>query len=117
MKNLITIAALAIAAPASAQNPITVEDTRAFDRQYCSTMSELARNIALARHRNVPMREMMETADKSKDETARKLGHALISLAYERPRYSTEEFIQNDVRDFENEIFGMCLKARTGEDK
>lgn len=77
------------------------------DREMCELVARYAQRIMKARQIGVPMTEIMPTTD---DHATRETMEGLIILAYEHPRFSSEEYQQKAVTDFENDMFLSCLK-------
>lgn len=96
------------AAEATPQEPeIDPDDAK----RLCSSASQLAKSIMTARQNGVPMAQAMEFPDATDNEKARAVAHAMVITAYEKPRFTTQEFITRAVADFESEMYLYCIKA------
>jgi hypothetical protein len=64
-----------------------------------------------ARQEETAMAKMMaiKTGDKHTDD----LGAMLVQDAYQKSSYSTAEYKQKAIRQFENKWFAACLESRT----
>ena len=80
-------------------------------RKLCASASQLAKSIMTARQNNVPMAKAMELPDMTENEQARTIAHAMVIAAYEKPRFSTQEFIDTAITDFESAMYLQCIKA------
>lgn len=57
------------------------------------------------------MAALVEASEKG-DASIRQLSTSIIVMAYDRPRFSSQEYVDAAVTDFENEIYLQCLKSR-----
>ncbi|GAB2507315.1 hypothetical protein [Microbulbifer agarilyticus] len=99
--NLIVAAALS----ASAIGVQAEEPVKATDR--CKAWSQMAEKVMKGRQLGAPMSAFMEAAEEDGSELMKKI----VVMAYEQPRYSTE---QNQVRaadEFRDEFYLMCIKG------
>lgn len=80
-------------------------------RKLCASASQLAKSIMTARQNNVPMAQAMELPGVTENEQARAIAHAMVIAAYEKPRFSTQDFIDTAITDFESEMYLYCIKA------
>jgi hypothetical protein len=107
MRNLIIAAALTfVGTPVAGQ-------VSSYESEFCYTVGEFAKEAANARQRGVSMRVLMDTISKTDDAKVHKLLRLIIMAAYERPRYSSQQFIQGEITDFENEMYLMCVSNIT----
>lgn len=76
-------------------------------KESCALQGNLAATIMKNRQHGIPMSQMMEvdTDPKIKD-----FMDALIIMAYESPRFSTEEMQKRSVDDFRDRAYLSCAK-------
>lgn len=104
MKRLTLCAALLVACcPSLARQSATSEP------DICVVISRYAEKIMEARQSNVDITKMMEIAAMAEGKVA-PWKRAMILRAYEQPRYASEEYRDNAVRDFKNEAYLACMK-------
>ena len=72
----------------------------------CEDIAAVAESIMKSRQAGVPATKMIEL---TKDTP---LFKTLTVMAYERPRYNTDEVQQRIIRDFTDDIYLECLTAR-----
>lgn len=77
--------------------PLTAET-----EDVCANMGDAAEAIMSLRQNGYPISDLM---DKFGDSN---LFRAIILSAYEKPRFSTDEYKQESVRDFRNEVETLC---------
>lgn len=70
----------------------------------CKEISEFAGSIMQVRQQGTPMSDLYDIANGSK------VIESLIILAYEVPKFNTEEYKQREVNKFKNEFFLTCVK-------
>jgi hypothetical protein len=75
--------------------------------EICSNGEELARTIMKSRQIGVSLSSIMAIA---KEQGAESVKHIAL-MAYDKPRYSTEEMQQRSIEDFANEVYLSCLKG------
>lgn len=80
----------------------------------CKSAAELAHSIMTGRQNGVPMSKMMEVESAMDDRAAGKVTRLMVISAYDRPRYSSPEYIEREIQDFENEMYLQCIQAKTG---
>ena len=73
----------------------------------CETLGGLAALIMEARQLGAPLSEMMRIAADNE------LLKALTITAYQSPRFSTDSYRQEAIKDFRNEIEVMCYGSAT----
>lgn len=76
----------------------------------CKALSTLGGSIMRGRQEGVPMSRMMEIALEG-DAVLTKFKQAFVELAYLEPRYSSDEFKQRAIRDFEDSRYQECLEV------
>ena len=103
MKNILIAAMIAITlySPAKAE---TMSET-----QLCTIASELAKTVMLKRQEGVLMSAMLVALDKVEQNPFSDLSKKLVIAAYEKPRYSTEDFKNRAIIDFANESMSICM--------
>lgn len=79
--------------------------------ELCTAISTLANSIMTKRQAGASMAEMM-SATQAQDQSVREVSGRLVVAAFDLPRFSTPEVIDETVKDFENEVFLECIKAR-----
>lgn len=80
---------------------------RAKNMELCDNWGALARTTMDARQAGVPMRKLidgMNPGDQSETMTR------MIVLAYDSPRYHTDEHQQREITEFENKVYAACLR-------
>ena len=103
--HLIAIAALAVA-PATANAD-----------SMCPSLEKLATSVMEARQANVPLGKAMDIVrglplgSGTGTEAARASARAVVEMAYEQPRYDSEEYKHNAVVDFANKVSLMCYQT------
>jgi len=90
MKAILAIVSVLIATSAQA------------DATYCYTVSELAAKIMRNRQAGVPASKMYEAFGKG-------LTRSLVVAAYNRPRFTHEEFINESIETFRDDIYIACI--------
>lgn len=78
----------------------------------CSDMSMLAGEIMKIRQANVPIVELKKAINNNENASNKKeveIANSMIDMAYTRPRFSSEENQQNEIVDFQNEIYLYCI--------
>jgi len=78
----------------------------------CDIVGTLSKHIMEARQRNVPMQKAMSIID-TKSEALNTFVKTLVIKAYNEPRYNNNEYRQNAVTDFQNEIYSACVKNQS----
>lgn len=73
--------------------------------EFCTSTSEMAEAVMSARQGGVPMREAMEIME------GREFHERMVMVAYERNRYSTQEYQQEAITEFGNAWFSACMKS------
>lgn len=74
------------------------------DRDFCATLSELARSSMGMRQVGVEIVDAMATANSD-------IGRHMIIDAYSRPAYYTEEVRERAEREFATEYYIYCIKS------
>ncbi len=77
----------------------------------CSTISEFAGAIMKARQAGVPASRLVRIAEEN-DEGSDSLTVEMIERAFEAPRYSTQEFQQQETEEFSSMYYLECYKAK-----
>lgn len=104
MKKILIIAALLAASTATHAEKASVLDS-------CTVIGQSATSIMKARQRGVNMAQLLGDIKGSSILTK------LIEMAYDQPRYSTEENTQREIEDFTNDVINGCMKAGIQLDK
>lgn len=78
--------------------------------EFCTAMSGLGESIMTARQNNADIGDMFALAQRFTETSD--LAVAMVTEAFNRPRFSTESNKQASIRDFKNEMFLVCLEAR-----
>jgi hypothetical protein len=96
---------------------------------FCKDLSTIAKEIMTARQQNRPMSETLPRAtDRVKEwgdkyglemdmEEAEEAAAGMVMAAYEVMISTNEEFRQDRVTEFENDIFKECYKGLTSDSK
>lgn len=77
----------------------------------CQSVSELAESIMTVRQHGVPIYDAMKIVGMDDIDAINELSENLVLMAYERPRYSSEENQKNIIGDFRDSAYLMCAKA------
>lgn len=102
-----------VAEPLVAQSEPTTADPET-EKAICDTSAQLARSVMAARQRGASLQEMM-SIDLFNDQSAHSgLAKQIAIAAYKQPRFSTPEYVDKAIQDFENDIYVTCLEARSG---
>jgi len=88
---------------------ITLASTAALaeDNSLCPKIGEVAETIMRGRQNGVAMSTMMNMAD---DNDVKGLVQSLIKMAFETPRYSSQEYRLEAEQDFRAKVEGICYK-------
>lgn len=98
MKKLILIMALSLSFATNA-------DDKPDKLKLCKSLSNLAEKIMTNRQSGVDMVDMYEIASNSIAET-------MVTMAFDRPRFSSEQYRQGEVSRFKNLWFRECIKRK-----
>lgn len=71
----------------------------------CTLVGDLATSIMKGRQNGVNMAKALTIAKDSA------LSQKIVEMAYEHPRYSTDEYITREVENFTNDIISGCMKS------
>jgi len=74
----------------------------------CNDIADLAKAVMTARQNNVDIKKLYDAANGI--DGARNM----VTVAYSKPRFKSEEYKQNAITDFSNNFFLACVKL---EDK
>lgn len=85
------------------------EDWGAICRSASKTASAVMRNRQLGISMNNQMDNLLPAADPA----IKGVMESMIRLAYTKPRYSSSQYQQNAITDFEDEYLLMCLQSRS----
>lgn len=101
-------------APAAAAEPAKQaepdrEQLRQSALDVCASFGKLARTIMEARQFGAPMREVMATIIEGEES---RVTEQIIIRAYDVPRYTTTQYQEREIVDFENLVYADCLKAK-----
>ena len=111
--SVMAIVASAFMFSSSAQAQIKSNNTK---DAFCQNIGELASNVMTMRQMDVPMTKVMaiintHASDASVDQNSVSFARNLVIKAYERPSFSTEQYVQKAVIDFRNEVEVACYRA------
>lgn len=67
-----------------------------------------------ARQRGASLSEIMKIDVFSDQSPHSALAKQIAIAAYKQPRFSTPEYVEKAIQDFENDIYVTCLDARSG---
>ena len=82
-----------------------VVEAHAEEEVDCKAFSEMAGNVMEGRQVGVPMSKMMGVLGDTE------LGEELVISAYEVPKFSTPEYIQDTEQEFEDAWYMRCIKS------
>lgn len=77
---------------------------------FCTGVSEMANAIMTARQNDASMAKLMKA--KSGDEGVNDLSSTMIEDAFSTSSFSTAEFKNKAISEFENKWFAACIKAK-----
>ena len=69
----------------------------------CDEMAQLAEVVMEARQNGASMRSIMEIAGDNQ------LARVIVIEAYDRSRFTTEEYKRMAINDFSNDVYQICL--------
>ena len=79
----------------------------------CDDMSSLAEVIMENRQSGVSMSKQIQVINANNPESKRAPYHELISMAYDRPRWSSSERREEAIADFGDLVYQGCYKSMT----
>lgn len=103
MRNILIAALIA----ATLYSPVKAETMS--ETQLCTVASELAKMVMQKRQEGVLMSAILVALDKVERNPFIDLSKKLVIAAYEKPRYSTEDFKNRAIIDFANESMSVCM--------
>ena len=77
----------------------------------CAALEDYAEIVMEKRQAGVSPSTMVDAISAEEYKAARQVLSAIILDAYDRPRFSTEEFQQQMVQDFSAEVYLACMTA------
>lgn len=86
---------------------IALADESVVQDDYCSQLHEAATLTMQYRQEGIAMIKLYQA-------TEHEMIRAIIKDAYKQPRYTLEEYQQNAVIDFANDIYLQCVEAMEG---
>ena len=98
MKKIALIITLALSTSAFAAEPAPMS-------KYCPKIAELANAVMVARQNGSPMREIMEIAE------GEPIMVSMITEAYGHSAYSTQEYQDRAIQEFEDQWYLRCVKS------
>ena len=103
-KLVITLILVLIATPAIAEERTWQES--------CQTTANLAEIVMTRRQEGVSIVEMVTIVkDMPIGSKERELTESILINAYGQPKFSTEEYIEEAITDFKNEVYLECAKS------
>lgn len=105
-KGWVVALALVLASCSGEQEPAASAEDEQFRLELCQQMSSLAETMMRARQEGVLMSTLIE---KSGEGEVGEYARAVITEAYRRNRYRTEEAQQRAITDFANEVYLACF--------
>ena len=78
------------------------------DQSKCQKIGQLSSKIMESRQRGAPMSDLMQIAGDSE------LMQQIVIDAYETPRFSSDKYQENAIKDFRSEWELACYKAMKG---
>ena len=79
-------------------------------REYCDVIGNLAESIMKNRQNGTSMASVMKTASESKSSVVEVM-EELVIIAYDIPRYSTENMQLITIGDFRDDVYLECVKV------
>ena len=79
-------------------------------------ISEYAKLVMENRQLGAPLSLMMDAATDSNNEKERRVLEKMTIEAYETPKYSSKEMINEEVNEFQNKYYLNCFKAMRADD-
>jgi hypothetical protein len=80
-------------------------------RETCEAMSGVAKAVMGARQSGAPMPEVMNVIKVNDNKIAKDFAEELIIMAYDRPRFDTQEYQQQMINNFTDSVYLQCVKA------
>jgi hypothetical protein len=101
--NTLRMAALCalVAGPALAEEPKA-------DDHVCKVLGMVAGSIMENRQLGIPLSDML-------DVTPMPLLRQIVLLAYEKPRYYSDEVVREEIQDFRNDVEVACYRKEMSE--
>lgn len=75
--------------------------------QLCENMGEFAENVMSARHRGVPMMQLIRVVQQ--DPNLAEIGQSIVIAAYQQPAMSTPQNQLRQRREFRNAVETACV--------
>lgn len=82
---------------------------KAQNLEVCSALGGAAKRAMESRQVGVSMEKLVESLPE--EGPTRKLLLDILIMAYEKPRYSTEKYRSESIKDFENLWYVQCIKT------
>ena len=79
----------------------------------CRSASKTASAVMRNRQLGISMNNQMDNLLPAADPAIKGVMESMIRLAYTKPRYSSSQYQQNAITDFEDEYLLMCLQSRS----
>ena len=76
----------------------------------CDAIERMAGAIMESRQLGVLYSDIYKLLSAEKNETARKVGLALVKEAYDRPKYDTEKYQHREISKFRNNVYKICIE-------
>lgn len=77
----------------------------------CGSYGKLAETLMESRQIGMSMQKQMESAEKQ-SEPLRSQVQSMLIMAYERPRYNSEENQRREIENFRDQIYLECIKFK-----
>lgn len=108
MSNLRYVIGLGVATIMMIARPVLAVNTD----EACANVGHAAEAVMKARQNGVALQQVLDTMNKSQfSDDSTKAMRAMIMMAYDRPRFNTEENKQNAINDFRDQVQLFCMKG------
>ena len=77
----------------------------------CDTLSDLSGGVMTLRQKGVPMKTVFSKFSDEEYPIFGKYIRVKIKQAYKEPRFTTAEYQNNAILDFENEAYSKCIEV------
>jgi hypothetical protein len=103
MKTLLVLVVLAMAQPLHAQSSETLAR--------CDKRGQLAETVMTQRQNGLAISTLLAIAESSENAVVRDLVVGIVIEAYDRPRFTSDEYQVRAIQDFRNDMELQCLKT------
>lgn len=83
---------------------VSAATVQAQTMSFCNKLYDTSEAVMDARQSGVDLRQMMQAAE------GNQLHEDIVKLAYKQPKYSTESYQQNAIKQFAEQFYLSCLE-------